>query len=335
MGLLDLLELVRMALQMVLLLYTEASNPNFPSKIARLISPCLDFTGRENAAMTFDYHMFGDFVGVLTVDVSVDNGASYSTLTDYTLSASQHNAHTDPWKTQTVDLSLYDGQSIKLRFSATTSSNGSNGWQGDISIDNFGITSDVASSTPPTAVCQNITVQLDNTGNATIVATDVDGGSTDDVAITNYSIDIDTFDCSNIGTPVNVTLTVTDGDAQTDTCVAVVTVEDQINPVFVNVPSDITLTCGNNQPTFTDPTVTDNCGTGLTPTRTDGTGLNSGDVFPAGTTIISYSADDGNGNTNTASFNVNVIVDNQDPTAVCQNIKCAIRWYRQCEYHSC
>ncbi|WP_299339535.1 hypothetical protein, partial [uncultured Psychroserpens sp.] len=115
---------------------------------------------------------------------------------------------------------------------------------------------------------------------------DVDGGSSDDVAVTNLSIDIDTFDCSNIGTPVDVTLTVTDGDSQTDTCIATVTVVDQIDPEFINVPGDINLTCGNNQPTFTDPTATDNCDTTLTVVRTDGSGLNSGDVFPSGTTII-------------------------------------------------
>jgi hypothetical protein len=216
-------------------LYTEASNPNFPSKIARLISPCLDFTGRENATFSFDYHMFGSFTGVLTVDVSIDNGTSYATLGDYTLTGEQQSGHTDPWKTQNVDLSLYDGQSIKLRFTATTSSDGTSGWQGDISIDNLGIDSDeVTGSATPVAVCQNIGIQLDNTGNATIIAADVDGGSTDDVAITNYSIDINSFDCSNVGTPVNVTLTVTDADNQTDTCTAIVTVTIQDAPTVVN-----------------------------------------------------------------------------------------------------
>nr|WP_321222406.1 M14 family zinc carboxypeptidase [uncultured Psychroserpens sp.] len=216
-------------------LFIEASNPNFPSKVARLISPCLDFTGRENAMLSFDYHMFGGFIGQLTVDVSIDNGVNYSTLTNYTLNGEQQSSHGDAWKTQNVDLSLFDGQSVKLRFSATTSTDGTTGWQGDISIDNFGINSDEATtSAPPTAVCQNITVQLDNTGNATIVATDVDNGSTDDVSITNYSIDIDTFDCSNVGTPVDVTLTVTDADNQTDTCIATVTVTAQDEPTATN-----------------------------------------------------------------------------------------------------
>jgi hypothetical protein len=220
-------------------LYIEASDPNFPSKIARLISPCLDFTGRENAALSFDYHMFGGFTGILTVDVSIDNGTNYTTLTDYTLTGAQQNSHADAWLTQNVDLSLYDGQSVKLRFSATTSTDASNGWQGDISIDNFGITSDVTTvSSPPNAVCQNINVQLDASGNATIVAADVDGGSTDDVAITNYAIDINSFDCSNIGAPVDVSLTVTDADNQTDTCIATVTVTMQDEPTPTNCWDD-------------------------------------------------------------------------------------------------
>ncbi|MBO6943832.1 MAG: HYR domain-containing protein, partial [Psychroserpens sp.] len=302
-------------------LFTEASNPNFPSRTANLLSPCIDFTGRENASFSYDYHMFGGFMGDLYLEVSLDDGASFTTIPAATLSGEQNTSHTDPWNTQVVDLSAYDGAVIKLRFRAVTSSDGTTGWQGDISIDNFGITSDeVTGSAPPNAVCQNITVQLDSAGNATIVATDVDGGSTDDVGITSYSIDIDTFDCSNIGTPVDVTLTVTDGDLQTDTCVAQVTVEDSIDPQFVGVPGNISLTCGNNQPTWTDPTATDNCDTTLTVVRTDGTGLNSGDTFPNGLTVISYSVTDDSGNTATASFNVTIVPDTTNPVAVCQNV---------------
>jgi hypothetical protein len=49
----------------------------------------------------------------------------------------------------------------KLRLTATTSANVSNGWQSDISIDNFGITSDLATvSAALTAVCQNINFDI-------------------------------------------------------------------------------------------------------------------------------------------------------------------------------
>ncbi|MFC5195749.1 M14 family zinc carboxypeptidase [Bizionia hallyeonensis] len=191
---------------------------------------------------------------------------------------------------------------------------------GEVEDYTINIVDETTNSEPPNAVCQNITVQLDNTGNATIVATDVDGGSTDDVAITNFSIDINSFDCSDIGTPINVTLTVTDADGQTDTCTATVTVVDQIDPEFQNIPANILLTCGSNQPTWTDPTATDNCDNTLTVIRTDGTGLNSGDLFPNGITTISYSVTDDSGNINTVSFNVNVTLDNQKPDAICQNL---------------
>jgi hypothetical protein len=76
----------------------------------------------------------------------------------------------------------------------------------------------------PTAVCQNITITLDAMGTATIVANDIDGGSTDNVGITSYTIDIDTFSCSDVGTPVTVTLTVSDAEGNSDSCTALVTV---------------------------------------------------------------------------------------------------------------
>jgi len=89
-------------------------------------------------------------------------------------------------------------------------------------------------SDPPTAICQDITIQLDESGNASITPNQIDNGSSDDVEITSYSLDIDTFDCSNIGTPVTVTLTVTDADGQTDTCTATVTINAQNEPASVN-----------------------------------------------------------------------------------------------------
>ena len=82
----------------------------------------------------------------------------------------------------------------------------------------------------PTAVCQNITIALDASGNATITASQIDGGSTDACGIASTSIDVTSFDCSNVGTN-DVILTVTDNNGNTSTCTAVVTVEDVTAPV--------------------------------------------------------------------------------------------------------
>ncbi len=84
----------------------------------------------------------------------------------------------------------------------------------------------------PNAVCQNITVQLDQNGNASITAADVDGGSTDNCAIASITADPTAFTCANVG-PNNVTLTVTDVSNNVSTCTATVTVEDTVPPVAV------------------------------------------------------------------------------------------------------
>ena len=90
----------------------------------------------------------------------------------------------------------------------------------------------VEDNVDPSAVCQDITVQLDAAGNASIVAADVDGGSTDNCAVATLSVDPSTFDCSNIGANT-VTLTVTDVNGNVSTCTASVTVEDNVDPVVI------------------------------------------------------------------------------------------------------
>ena len=88
-------------------------------------------------------------------------------------------------------------------------------------------------NTPPTAICQDITVQLSATGTATILAADVDAGSFDTEGPISLSISRDTFSCADIGSAVEVTLTVTDKDGLTDTCIAPVTVVDTQKPTVV------------------------------------------------------------------------------------------------------
>ncbi|MFM1919985.1 MAG: hypothetical protein RLZZ303_1619 [Candidatus Hydrogenedentota bacterium] len=78
---------------------------------------------------------------------------------------------------------------------------------------------------PPTAVCQDLTVDLRPDGFAFITAAQVDGGSTDDVGIASRTLDRTSFNCSNVGANT-VTLTVTDTLGQTSTCTATVTVRD-------------------------------------------------------------------------------------------------------------
>ncbi|MDT0652020.1 hypothetical protein, partial [Autumnicola edwardsiae] len=61
----------------------------------------------------------------------------------------------------------------------------------------------------PTVLTQNITVELDANGNATISAEDINNGSTDNCQIQSRSLNITNFDCSDVGDN-SVELTVTD-----------------------------------------------------------------------------------------------------------------------------
>ncbi|MCF6278823.1 MAG: T9SS type A sorting domain-containing protein [Flavobacteriaceae bacterium] len=121
-------------------MYTEASvaNNGSPNKTAYLISPCIEFDGFENAQITFDYHMFGSSIGTLSLEASTDDGANYSTV--FSISGEQHGSNGAAWTNEVVDLSVYDGQTIKLRFHGLTSTS----WQGDMAFDNINITADTA-----------------------------------------------------------------------------------------------------------------------------------------------------------------------------------------------
>ena len=92
----------------------------------------------------------------------------------------------------------------------------------------------------PIALCQDLTIQLDASGNAVLTAGQVDNGSSDACGIASLVIDDNTFACADVGANT-VTLTVTDNNGNTDQCQSTVTIIDTISPTAVCQDIDVYL----------------------------------------------------------------------------------------------
>jgi hypothetical protein len=165
----------------------------------------------------------------------------------------------------------------------------------------------------PIAICQDITVELDATGNVTITAAQIDNGSNDACGIASLVASQTAFDCSNEG-PNAVTLTVTDNNGNTATCASVVTVVDVLAPV-ITCPIDVLVSADPNDCVASSvnigvATAIDNCSVSVVITN------DAPAVFPHGLTVVTWTATDGSGNSATCAQNI-VVEDVFDPTIVC------------------
>jgi len=173
-------------------------------------------------------------------------------------------------------------------------------------IDDRGTAGDVE------AICENITVQLDEDGTAVIEATWLDGGSS---ACSNLSFSATktTFDCNDLGT-LTSELTVTDHYNNSSVCVSNIMVEDA--PLFISCPENIVVIANGpdcsavvewDEPRY-------NCNASVSASHL------SGQVFPFGTTTVTYTTQD-TLNAQECSFTVTVKTDLTIQTEI-QSPKC-------------
>ena len=160
----------------------------------------------------------------------------------------------------------------------------------------------VVDMSAPSIAVQNITVELDQNGQASISPDMIDGGSTDNCAIVEMSTDLSSFTCDQIGDNA-VVLTVADAAGNPSSGTAIVTVEDNLAP-NVDCPANMVLP-------YCDPigeysvSATDNCSDVLTyqwPANYPPTGS----TFPPGETPLEVLVTDENGNTAACNFTVTV-----------------------------
>jgi gliding motility-associated-like protein len=169
----------------------------------------------------------------------------------------------------------------------------------------------------PTVTTQPKTVYLNSAGNVTITASDIDNASLDNCAIDSKVLDITSFTCANVGTNT-VILTVTDTSGNVASATAVVTVVDNEKPV---------ITPSGNQTVSNDAgfcratvnvsaTATDNClPMTNTPSSLRSDSLLLSDAYPVGTTTITWSVTDNNGNSASTTQTVTVN-DNEKPVII-------------------
>ena len=166
----------------------------------------------------------------------------------------------------------------------------------------------------PTVVAQNLTVQLNAAGNATITGAQINNGSSDKCGIAIVTVLPNTFNCTNLGNNT-VTLTVTDVNGNISTATATVTVRDQTIPVVIT--QNVTVPLGPNGQVTVSPTLVnngsfDNCGFTLTLTP------NTFGAANVGPNTVILVATDSSGNVSFATAIV-TIIDNTPPTVLTQN----------------
>ncbi len=113
-------------------MYTETSGCY--GKAAFLVTPSMNFTSYTGMVLEFWYHMYGAAMGTMYVDVSTDNGTTWSTTPAWTMSGDQGNL----WKLASVNLAAYTGTgmgTVKVRFRSFTGTS----FTSDMSIDDVTI----------------------------------------------------------------------------------------------------------------------------------------------------------------------------------------------------
>ena len=137
----------------------------------------------------------------------------------------------------------------------------------------------------------------------------------DNCSITNVTVDITDFDCTNIGQNT-VTVTVTDASGNSTSETAIVTINDITPPTVITKNIAVNLDANGNAtitPAQVDNGSSDICGVTLSLDKT------SFGCSETGTHTVTLTATDASGNTSSSTATVTV-ADNTAPTIITKNI---------------
>ncbi len=162
----------------------------------------------------------------------------------------------------------------------------------------------VVDNQKPVVTCKDMSLYLGPSGNATLKASDIDNGSSDNCSLvlipgrTNFT-------SADAGLTIPVVLTGTDPSGNSSSCTAQVTVMDTTRPVIITKEFELLLDntgSGTIQPTDIDNGTYDNCSPvtlSVTPT--------SFSCTDQGYKTVTFTATDSNGNTAVSAVQISVV----------------------------
>ncbi|MFK7770874.1 MAG: BspA family leucine-rich repeat surface protein [Saprospiraceae bacterium] len=157
-----------------------------------------------------------------------------------------------------------------------------------------------AEDMPPVVSCQEIIVYLDESGVVEIAPEMFDNGSYDLCTPVSFSASQTIFDCNDIGFH-QITLTVSDGNGNSDSCETTIIIYD--TPFVFNCPADMTVSANSSsceaQVFWTE--LEESCNVSFS------SNFNSGDLFPLGKTTVLYEIFDLNTVSQICTFEINVV----------------------------
>jgi hypothetical protein len=170
----------------------------------------------------------------------------------------------------------------------------------------------------PSLLLQNLNIVLDASGMASITADQLDAGSSDNCGIVSWTVEPNTFDCSQTGDQA-VTVTATDASGNESSATVNVNVTDDQAPALI-FPDDISASGCSAEVTFALPNLIDNCA--FDPSQLVQTGgLQSGATFPLGVTVQTFAYTDPAGLTTECSFEI-VVVEGFETSVSTNNTSC-------------
>lgn len=119
---------------------------------ALLRSPQFDLTAIANPEMTFWYHMYGNGITKLEVDIRPTTSTSWTNI--LTINGQQQTSSSAPWQKATISLAAYGTSTVFIRFRATR--NNTNNLSAKISIDDFSILPGSSCPAPTSLTVSNL-----------------------------------------------------------------------------------------------------------------------------------------------------------------------------------